>query len=199
MLSALAIVFYWHGGDSEMSGRVVAAGVTAAGAGAIAAGGVAVWRAGAGDAAVDFVRARDAAVSGAGDPRPAGERHSADHGDRRRHGGVGLAQRGVVDLLRQPADRTAARDCRHRRRHRAGAGLRPRHPQRRQARAGASRIARHRAGARSRAAGLHRIRLARRRRSCACCSSAAPSCPTTPPPPPPRSPPSRSACPATCW
>ena len=36
-------------------------------------------------------------------------------------------------------------------------------------------------------------------RSCASCSSAAPSLPAIPPPPPRRSPPSRSAYPATCW
>lgn len=45
MLAALAIVFYLRGGDSDMSGRIVAAGVTAAGAAQLLLVGIAVWRA----------------------------------------------------------------------------------------------------------------------------------------------------------
>src|SRR5579885_985332 len=45
MLAALATVFYLRGGDSDMSGRIVAAGVTAAGAAQLLLVGIAVWRA----------------------------------------------------------------------------------------------------------------------------------------------------------
>lgn len=45
MLSAMAIVFWRHGGNSETSGRIVAAGVTAAGCAQLLLVSVAVWRA----------------------------------------------------------------------------------------------------------------------------------------------------------
>ena len=104
---------------------------------AAGAGRLAVWRGPRGSHRSRCRSAGHAAVSGAGHPGSGGERHSADHRDRRRHGGFGLAQRGVMDLLRQPADRIAARHCRHRGRHRAGAGVCARHSRRRQARSSA--------------------------------------------------------------
>ncbi len=96
---------------------------------------------------------------------------------RRRRDRFVAAVGGVVALFRQPPGRTAARHCRRRHGHRAGAGIDARAARRRSRRRCAGGIARARTRGRPRAAGDARIDRARRADRAACCSSTASSPP----------------------
>ena len=78
------------------------------------------------DAAARLVRSADARLSRQGDPGHDRKRRAATAYCRRRNHRIVIALGGVVALFRQPPDRTAARHCRRRHGHRAGARIDPR-------------------------------------------------------------------------